>query len=90
MPRPRRKPRQRKRGGLVPPFFEGDKLPPKPKRVRWTTYRRLKTLSARPQIQGTSAIHVEIHSLLRDIAEAERSMGRKAYASDEGITPPSR
>src|SRR5262249_28354203 len=55
------------------------------KRMRRATYRRLATLSARPQIQGTSAIHVEIHSLLRDIAEAERSMGRKAYASDEGI-----
>ena len=65
------------------PLF--DKLPPRPKRMRRTTYRRLETLSGRPQIQGTSAIHVEIHSLLRDIAEAERSIGRKAYASDEGI-----
>ena len=53
--------------------------------MRRATYRRLETLSARPQIEGTSAIHVEIHSLLRDIAEAERSIGRKAYASDEGI-----
>ena len=53
--------------------------------MRWATYRRLATLGARPQIQGTSAIHVEIHSLLRDIAEAQRSIGRKAYASDEGI-----
>jgi hypothetical protein len=53
--------------------------------MRWATYRRLETLSARPQIQGTSAIHAEIHSLLRDIAEAERSIGRKSYASDEGI-----
>jgi hypothetical protein len=37
------------------------------------------------QIQGTSAVHVEIHGLLRDLAEAERSLGRKAYATDEEI-----
>jgi hypothetical protein len=37
------------------------------------------------QIQGTSAIHVEIHTLLRDLDEAERSIGRNAYASDEEI-----
>jgi hypothetical protein len=37
------------------------------------------------QIQGTSAVHAEIHGLLRDLAEAERSIGRKAYASDEEI-----
>src|SRR6516162_4354913 len=83
MARSRHRQRRSKRGGLLPPLF--DKLPPRPKRMRRATYRRLETLSARPQIEGTSAIHVEIHSLLRDIAEAERSIGRKAYASDEGI-----
>src|SRR5499427_8076913 len=56
-----------KPGETVDPLPSGDPMPPKPRHMRWRTYRRLEALVSRLEAVGWAAVSAQVYAMRRKL-----------------------